>query len=188
MFAYCNNNPVNFSDLGGDYPTYSGVLYSGERFFNVPSHYLGYLGQIKEYWEDADTIDITDKLDATMKKNAAEMQSYSANHNIISTGLYFAERVKPGGTWDFKSQDDWNLEYNVTYLYNDTKLMYDDIGNIHYGYVGHSVFSMNTLLTMAGIVQIGTLTSDFSYINTNFDDPRDQWAVAYGSILWDVEG
>jgi len=55
MFAYCDNNPVNFTDSSGNYPTYSGILWNGSTFSKVPAHQLGYLGQIKKYWQDNDT-------------------------------------------------------------------------------------------------------------------------------------
>lgn len=70
-------------------------------------------------------------------------------------------------------------------MYNGQSLRYDDIGNIHYGYVGRVIFSTNTLLKAGGIVQIYAGTSDWSYWNSNFDDPRDQWAIKLGAELWD---
>ncbi|MBR6628070.1 MAG: hypothetical protein IKL04_08860 [Lachnospiraceae bacterium] len=63
-------------------------------------------------------------------------------------------------------------------------LAYDDVGNIHYGYVGRVVFDSNTLLIFAGLYQIVSNTSDISYYNANFDDPRDQWAIRVGMNLF----
>ena len=56
MFAYCNNNPVMFSDAGGTYVTYSGITYGGQEFHNVPAYQLGLYGQIKDYWVDGDVV------------------------------------------------------------------------------------------------------------------------------------
>lgn len=58
MFAYCNNNPVIFSDHSGEIVTYSGVTYNGVKFHNVPAHQLGWYGQIKEYGIDSVVYDV----------------------------------------------------------------------------------------------------------------------------------
>ena len=123
-----------------------------------------------------------------MKDNAAALSKYEDEHNYIDTVTYFVDKVKPGGDWDFKSQEDWSLDSDTTYAYNGVELRYDDIGNIHYGYVGRVIFSSNMLLFSGGEVQIYAGTSDWSYWQTNFDDPRDQWAIQYGCYLWDTEG
>lgn len=63
-------------------------------------------------------------------------------------------------------------------------MRFDDIGNIHYGYVGREIFSENELLLAGGAVQIFTGTSDINYWDSNFDDPRDQAMISIGSSLW----
>lgn len=40
---------------------------------------------------------------------------------------------------------------------------------------------------MGGVVQIFTKTSKWEYVNSNFDDPRDQEMIALGYYLWDTE-
>ncbi len=55
MFAYCNNNPVIFSDDLGTYTTYAGFTYDGVYFEGVPAHQLGWYGQIRDYWKDGET-------------------------------------------------------------------------------------------------------------------------------------
>lgn len=42
------------------------------------------------------------------------------------------------------------------------------------------------LLLAGGTVQIYTRANDCFYRRTNFDDPRDQWAIEYGCQLWDM--
>ena len=83
-----------------------------------------------------------------------------------------------------QAQENWNLNPNELYSYDGVILRYDDIGNVHYGYVGRVIFSTNTLLVAGGIVQIYTGTSKLSYWNSNFDDPRDQWAILLGANMW----
>ena len=131
-------------------------------------------------------VDITETLDNAMEENAAILSEYKDEHNYIDTVTYFVDKVKPGGDWDFKSQEDWALDSNTTYAYNGTELRYDDIGNIHYGYVGRVIFSSYMLLFAGGAVQIYAGRSDWSFWRTNFDDPRDQWAIQYGCYPWDM--
>ena len=57
MFAYCNNNPVMFSDPLGTLVTYSGITETGE-FHNIPAHQLGWQGKIIDYWIDSVVYDV----------------------------------------------------------------------------------------------------------------------------------
>jgi len=164
MFAYCGNNPVMYVDVTGT------MHVKGTDGVGISS---------------VITVDITEKLDKAMRENAAILREYNDVHNYVNTVAYFVDKVKPEGDWDFKAQEDWALDPYTIYVYNDTRLRYDDIGNIHYGYVGRVIFSSNMLLLAGGVVQIYAGTSDWSYWKTNFDDPRDQWAIQFGCHLWD---
>lgn len=88
-----------------------------------------------------------------------------------------------GGEWDLKTS--WALKSDVVYLYRGMRLNKNDIGNIHYGYVGSSCFYSDMLLRAAGLAQF--LLSDFEGSNwqTFFDEPRDQEAIKYGITLWE---
>ena len=177
MFAYCLDDPVNLVDEAGD----CSCAYDGSA---------GDFRRLERGLPPArcpHQTDVTEKLNTEMAQNAATLKKYRKNHNYISTSLYFASQVKPGGEWDFKAQDDWALDPEYTYIYCGQGLRYDDIGNIHYGYVGSVVYTEATLLRMGGIVQIATRTSKWEYRNSNFDDPRDQEMVKYGCILWDQQ-
>lgn len=109
----------------------------------------------------------------------------------MSGAVYFYEKVKYGGDWDFKSQSSWGLKPDVTYIYHGSELRYDDIGNIHYGYVGRELFSLPVLLFAAGAAQIKNdiftrnTWPQFEHFWCNYDDPRDQFMVFWGCTLWD---
>lgn len=94
----------------------------------------------------------------------------------------------------------WGLNINIDYIYKGNTYRYDDIGNIHYGYVGREVFGILVLLSGAGVYQAisdfkrgsGNLLSKASNIQFNhfyafFDDPQDQQMVMIGSVLWDID-
>lgn len=103
----------------------------------------------------------------------------------IVAGLYFTERVKSGGVWDYKIP----LGTNTTYYEPTLKrnMTGETIGNFHYGYVGSAVFGPTTLKTAAGLVQIISGTSSLSYWNSYFDDPRDTKDIQWGIDIYNKE-
>lgn len=66
----------------------------------------------------------------------------------------------------------------------------EDIGNIHYAYVGRSRgFSTNTLCMAGGLVQIltsrGAALFQFSF-DSYYDAPTDQAAIRRGALWYDT--
>lgn len=116
--------------------------------------------------------------------NALACSSYA----YIQAGLKFAQNVKGGSVWDYKQLYASELTQVKTTI--NGKVYYlsaQDIGNIHYGYVGSSVFSPTVLKAAAGIynaIQNGVKISWFTYY---FDDPTDQAAIQRG-IDWESNG
>ena len=178
MFAYCNNNSVNCTDSAGTRPTWNeDNLGNGVVRYNDGG-----------YGKLSDTpIDVTYMLNKAMTEHAAMLEEYYHAHNFIKAAYLFYIKVNYGGEWDLKTRDDWFLNEQFTYLYNGIELRYDDVGNIHYGYVGSTLFGDNILLVAAGGAQVVARNSSFDFFFSNFDDPRDQWAIRLGCFLWDTE-
>ncbi|NWN98612.1 MAG: hypothetical protein HLX45_14110 [Bacillus sp. (in: Bacteria)] len=116
-------------------------------------------------------------------KSVYDNAPFSTKH--ATAGLYFAERVKSGGAWDYKVQLGTNTLYYVSDL--NSNMTGEAIGNFHYGYVGRSVFSAFTLKSAAGMYQIISGTSSFKYFDSFFDDPRDQAQIQKGIDKYDSE-
>lgn len=96
----------------------------------------------------------------------------------------FISYVKTGGPWDIKRSIGSNTYYN--FLHNSKTGEY--IGNHHYGYMGrHAGYSDNYLKIGAGLYQIVSGTSDWSFMSSYFDDPRDQEAITNGYGDYDVD-
>lgn len=108
---------------------------------------------------------------------------FSTRH--IVAGMYFAERVKSGGAWDYKVQLGTKTRYSVTDL--GTTMTGEAIGNFHYGYVGRAVFSGATLKSAAGMYQIISGTSSVKYYDSFFDDPADQAQIEKGIDKYNSE-
>ena len=102
----------------------------------------------------------------------------------VIAGVYFTERVKSGGIWDYKNYLGVTTRYYVEEL--DTYMTGETIGNFHYGYVGSAVFSP-TILKAAGLAQITDGTTSLDYWNSYFDDPRDQNDIQWGIDKYNQE-
>ena len=177
MFAYCGNNPVNNIDEAG-------MCYYNAKGKWTHDNWEFQIDEREEHYKIKDEpIDVTEKLTNEMLRNAKEIADVASDF-VATAALVFADNVCPGHEWDLKTS--WNLSKDELYLFNDEILRFDDIGNIHYGFVGRTIFPSSILLKMGGVVQIFTGTSSFSYAGSNFDDPRDQWAIQYGYNLWDL--
>ncbi|WP_258073216.1 polymorphic toxin type 44 domain-containing protein [Brevibacillus laterosporus] len=75
------------------------------------------------------------------------------------------------------------MEHNIRTVKIDGKTYYltgEDIGNIHYEYVGRYHFGTSTLLSVAGMVQFLSGTAKLSWFDSYFDDPTDQKAIRRG--------
>ncbi|MBD2869291.1 polymorphic toxin type 44 domain-containing protein [Paenibacillus arenilitoris] len=100
----------------------------------------------------------------------------------FGTGLEFASKVKSGGVWDYKL----TLGVDTPYKYAGYNVTGEDLGNIHYGFVGrYAGFSKNLLLTAAGAVQIYSGTAHIKWYASYFDDPNDQHWIDHGIRRFD---
>ncbi len=186
MFSYCLNNPTTYYDPTGTLPC--GCVYNGSAGdFARLEH--GLPPGNCSHGINRTTVDITNRLNSEMRKNAEYLREYRIEKGFVNAVKEFVVNVKTGGNWDFKNQRAWKFSENVTYYYNGSVIRQDDIGNIHYGYVGRELFGVGTLLVGGGLYQIKT---DFPNIQWNhfysvFDDPRDQMMVIVGTILWDKD-
>lgn len=131
--------------------------------------------------------DVTSDFSLKMRQNGAWIAYYALTDKEqgtypLGTGMLFAEYVQPGGDWDYKL----TLGTNTPYKYAGYDVTGEDLGNMHYGFVGRFAgFSKNLLLTAAGAVQIYAGTAQFKWYKTYFDDPNDQHWIDHGIRRFD---
>ena len=188
MFAYCLNNPVMYVDPSGcSSETVSNNDLIGAALFLIKISQI--ISSFFNYFKIHPVVDISDRLDEEMMLHANELATYRDENGYVEACLFFEKNVRNNGEWDIKRNPDWNLNKNAIYIYHGIVLRYDDIGNIHYGYVGRVLFSEQVLLTAAGMYQAKDDYENYGEfkwsITSRFDDPRDQWAIRYGYHLWD---
>ncbi|HHB1887415.1 hypothetical protein J0818_28455 [Bacillus cereus] len=144
--------------------------------------------QIKEsaiaYSSSSGYQEITSQFSSLMKRNSLLMAyaAYEAKQlNAPETAVtYFIEKVRTKGPWDYKWQ------YAGKYIYQGRNCTGEDLGNMHYGYVGRAGgFTPDLLKTAAGLYQIKSGTYKLEWISSYFDDPNDQAWINYGIQLWD---
>ncbi|AXF40074.1 polymorphic domain RNase protein [Paenibacillus phage Norbert] len=125
--------------------------------------------------------DVTTSFMKQMRKNLAVLAYYCLNaDNIAECGFFFADKVKSGGPWDYKRSFGYG-----PYIFNNLNARGEDLGNMHYGYVGRAAFPSWMLRTAAGAYQIYSGTSHIGWYDSYFDDPTDQWWINYGIDLLD---
>lgn len=128
--------------------------------------------------------DVTSSFTKKMRDNALYIMYFAMNDTVypLATGEFFASQVKTGGPWDYK------LAYGPTlhWVYNGLDMTGEDLGNMHYGFVGRAAgFSTTILRTAAGAYQIYSGTAHLNWYSTYFDDPNDQKWITYGMNMWD---
>ena len=178
MFAYCNNNPICFNDTNGHRPVVGASL----EHETTAERKQSFAAMKNEQYAD-----ITDAFDAKMNAHAEKLSNiyYSQPYPglaEISTGCYFAVKEKSGGDWDLKNNE---YPFYEHYIYRGEVYSGEDLGNIHYGYVGSAVFSPLILHVCAGGYQVlSDKKVQLQYWLTLFDEPRDYEMVSYGIQLY----
>ena len=111
-------------------------------------------------------------LSINVDKNIAEIRHILKTEGSLKAKIYFYNKVKPRGDWDYKRIYGLSLG--------------EDIGNFNYGATGRIAgFRLNQLLRAGGLVSelVGTYSSNYGHFYGNFpygDDPRDQHAIMSG--------
>ena len=100
---------------------------------------------------------------------------------LISATIFrdwmFKSYVETGGPWNLKRFLGTHNEFEFLHATKTGEY----IGNHHFGYMGkHAGYSLCYLRLGAGFHQIYIGTSDWRFIRSYFDDPRDQEAINKG--------
>lgn len=108
----------------------------------------------------------------------------------LQTQVEFADKVAEGHPWDYKREIGWNSYRSCRINGSISILSGEDIGNIHYAYVGRSrSFSTNTLCLAGGVIQVltsqGAAFQQYS-LSSYYDDPTDQAAIRRGANWYDT--
>ena len=123
--------------------------------------------------------DVTASFSSKMLKNAASLYQYTISDKTypIGTGYYFTGKVNSRGPWDYKHA----YGVNDRYVFGGRVMKGEDLGNMHFGYVGRfGGFQPKVLLAAAGAVQIKCKTSNVNWYKSYFDDPNDQKSIKIG--------
>ena len=129
-------------------------------------------------------VDITETLDAFMWKNAATLRRVRSKYGSLYAAIYYYEKVKDGGDWDIKQQEEWHFEQGTTYVYQGQVLRMDDPGNIHFGYVGAVIFPEEFVCFGAGMNNVSKFGFSEGDFDSYYDDPQDQAMMRWGYRLY----
>ena len=149
--------------------------------------------------EEAEIEDVTEELNALMEEHANELAGYQTmllyiaikSGNYSTAGLtaffgtigFFIDKVTDNGEWDIKRSTE-KYSYKKKMIYNGVVYSGEQIGNIHFGYVGRAVFSRWFLHFGAGINQLkkGFEKENLAFF---FDEPEDYEMIDYGIRLYE---
>ena len=129
---------------------------------------------------EGEVVDLTEKLNALIRKNEVVLRDYLAEHGHFAASLYYYVKVTDGGEWDIKVTDEWAFEKGKTYVYEGQVLRMDDPGNIHFGYLGAILFPEEFVCFGAGMnnfLKFGTVDGNLA---SYYDDPQDQEMMRWG--------
>ena len=180
MFAYCKNCPVGNTDTRGNRPEWCLIICDG--------------GSTSQ----PEPKDITKEFTELMRIHANQLvnhlflswMDYSDKYSIdeayekafMDTRWFFAQQVKTNGEWDLKNGKVY--PYYEEFVFNGPVVNGQDLGNIHYGFVGASVIPKESILHFfAGMYQIISGTKR-EYAFWYFDEPRDYDMIEYGFNLY----
>lgn len=194
MYAYCNNNFINYSDVSGNgFFVALGIIAVGVAVVSyVNTEYRSRKAQkeIAKVQQKPNVPDKTKEIDAELKKNATQIvndtQAQLTPHKLYT----FINDTKSGSKYDLKQTEEWK---NQTVSYRGMVLEPQDIGNLNFGYIGRAMGYNVDFLTMgAGAYQLATnYDNPVTYLNcfsaTFCDNPRDTYYIRMGAIIYDSQ-
>lgn len=149
--------------------------------------YLSSSGAVFAQTVPVPSEEMTSSFSYILKRNALIM-SYAAEEAKEegtypeSVGLAFAEKVKPGGEWDYKTKFGRKKEF----IFNGRLLKGEDLGNIHFGYVARAAtIPWELIATAEGAYLVWNSEELKGWADSYFDKPTDEGGRAYGVFLWD---
>ena len=127
--------------------------------------------------------DTTDEILQLMKETERKYEKQRQRGWIFNL-LFFKSVVQNNGELDLKNLSAYQT--NATYVFDGEIVDRDALGNITYGYFGRYLgIPTPVLLFSAGYAQYQAGTSRSDYFWTSGDDPRDQYRILQGILLYD---
>jgi len=124
--------------------------------------------------------------DTTLRLAAQSGSLNPAGDAAAGCAVYFVGKVKTGGAWDYKATLGGATTYSVMIGSSQFYITGEDIGNIHFGYVGRVIFTGEQLKYGAGFAQLYsniTYGQSCSGLNKYWDNPNDTPQIQRG-INW----
>ena len=127
--------------------------------------------------------DTTDEILQLMKETERKYAEQKKRGWAVNL-LFFKNIVQNNGELDLKNRSAYQT--NATYVFDGEIVDRDALGNITYGYFGRYLgIPITMLLAGAGYAQGQAGTAEWTYFNTYGDDPRDQYRILQGILLYD---
>lgn len=169
LFSYCINNPVAYLDMEGNW-SWNAILSS-------------VYDKVQQFFKE--TVLDTFKKNAEVARKKAmedfgmnEIGQYDSGWATLAEGLiWFADQFKEGGAFDFKRTGIGEIDPGAQLVVDGETYTMEDLGNIHYGFVGAAIGIPETVL------KLGSLYNHLSKHGNWNEDPRDYEMISLGVEL-----
>ena len=172
MFAYCENNPVNWCDPSGlarnstDDNNHNGIPdYLDERWIELTNRYRSIMSGVE-------CCDVTNEVNTALKQ-AIIRDSNIIRYPFVIKALVFKSKVEDGAPWDIKRPNRWEETIGTDYpgklqtvvIYEGHYYTPEILGNYTYGVLGKAYgFSLDILFAgsmyAAHFPKVGTYQYD----------------------------
>ena len=127
--------------------------------------------------------DTTDEI-LDLMKNTEKKYAEQKKRGWALNLAFFKNVVNNNGELDLKNLSAYQT--NATYVFDGEIVDRDALGNITYGYFGRYLgMPIQLLLSSAGYAQYQAGTSNWDFFFSYGDDPRDQYRIMQGILLYD---
>ena len=188
LYNYGGNNPIVNVDITGNLviPLIIGLKIAKE--YNSYKKRKKAFKEIKKAQSQSDKVpDKTDEFDKVLESNAKRVKKETKNKWFIQKLKYIKNTACDGCEFDLKLTDQWD----EAILYNGVVLEPQDIGNLHFGYVGRAAgIPLSVLKIGAGVNQLskyGDKTISNCFSDSYCDDMRDTYYIEVGAMLYDLK-
>jgi len=199
MFAYCGNGPIVHCDFAGTFATFDPLFLVESENTPTPLRKNIKTGSDEDVGLQPELPPVIDEyfdelmmLDARTLENELAIkyeyyyhafggdESLAKQYAFYDAMMLFVCNVETGGEWDLKNKKFFK---GKKFTYKGEIYSAEDLGNIHFGYVGSVLFPKGFLHLGAGGYQLIS-GANYKHWATYFDTPRDYDMIEYGYKLY----
>ena len=174
LFSYCLNSPIMCVDLEGHKPqSFESLTYQEAEARFQQTLFKKILNTFRRNAEEA-------RKTAVEKFGMNAVGQYNEPQNFIEILFWVKEQFKEGGSFDFKAHGLGKLSPKTVLKAGEKTYTMEDLGNIHYGFVGSSIGLSKEVLYAGSLYNHRMKHGDWN------EDPHDYEMISLGIELAEI--